>query len=249
MSRLLGFLLMALVLVSACEPEATPLPGNLPTRVPPTPTPTEVSGLRYAVAPNALPYLSDADRQAVSADAELIALDAPPIPDDLGARYDLVVALGDLPDGTETPSPLQISLIVNTSLAPLDDPALADIVRSAVDPQQIARALNVPPERASAASGVAPEALRTRLANAGYPDGFDLTLAALAPGADALAALLASVNIHARIVIDAAEPAHLTLTTVPATDALPILTIPISYRAVEGLTITFTESGFPVAER
>lgn len=244
----LGLLVVVLVLACACEPEATPLPVNLPTQPPLTATPTEPGTIRYALAPNTLPYLSDSDRQAMSASADIVELDAPPADDDLGARYDIVVALGDLPDGTRAPESLQLSLIVDTTLPPLDDPALADPVRAAIDPQQIARALNVPPEQAESAPGVTRESIRSDLANAGYPDGFDLTLAALAPGADTLAGLLESVGIHVRIVTDA-EPAHLTLTTAPTPDALPLLTIPISYRAVEGLTITFAPTGFPVARR
>ena len=240
---------MVLLLACACEPDATPLPGNLPTREPPTPEPTELSALRYAIAPNTLPYLSEPDRAQIASSAEIVALDAPPAAAELGARYDIVVALGDLPDSELAPSPLQLSLIFNTSLSPLDDPDLELIVYQTIDPQAVAGALGVPPEQAGAAPAPSRSALRSRLANAGYPDGFDLTLAAFAPGADVLARLLEAVGIHTRIVTAADEPAHLTLTTAPTTDALTLLTLPIRYRAVDGLTITFTPAGFPVAQR
>lgn len=245
--RRLGVLAVVILLMCACEPEATPLPGNLPPREPPTPTPTEQGLPRYALAPNILPYLSQPDRDAIAATAEIVELDSPPVTDDLGARYDIVVALGDLPDGETAPQPLQVSLILNTALPPLNDPDLAAIVSEAVDPQAIARALGVPPEMAGESPASSPESLRIRLANAGYPDGFDLTLAALAPGADALASRLEVVGIHARIVTSTDEPAHLTLTTTPTTGAQPILTIPIRFRAVDGLTIAFTATGFPIA--
>jgi hypothetical protein len=239
-----------LFLACACEPEATPLPGNLPTRAPATATAEATPALvRYAIAPDALPYLAAEDQTLISASAEIIALDAPPAADDLGTRYDIVVALGSLPDSTLVPEPLRVSLIFDTSLPPLDDAEIELIVYQTVDPQAIARALGVPPEQAGAAPSPSRETLRARLANAGYPDGFDLTLAAFAPGAETLVGLLEAIGVHARIVTDADEAAHLTLTTELATDALTILTIPIRYRAVDGLSITFTPSGFPIVSR
>lgn len=224
-------LAVVILLACACEPEATPLPVNLPTREPPTLAPTEPGLLRYALAPETLPYLSEQDRTAISADAEIVELDTAPNPDDLGTRYDIVVTLGVLPDAETAPSPLTLSLIVNTTLPPLDNPSLTEIVRTVI------------------LSAADQTELRRDLANAGYPDGFDLTLAAFAPGADSLAALLDSVNIQIRIINTANEPAHLTLTTQPTTDAITLQTIPIHYRAVDGLTITFAPSGFPIARR
>ncbi len=89
-------------------------------------------------------------------------------------------------------------------------------------------------------------ALRTELANAGYPDGFDLVVTADFPGgADALVQLLAPVSLHARAA-SLGEVAHLALTTQPAADAIPLLTIPIHYRAAEGLQISFAPDGFPI---
>src|SRR4051812_11631723 len=130
-----------LLLVCACEPEATPLPVNLPTLPPASPS-AEVSNgtpvpLRYAVAPDALAYLTDEDRRLISASAQLIPLDGTPVADDLGTRYEIVVALGDLPDGTRSDSPLQVELAVDTILPPLDNPKLVDILRRAIDPAKI----------------------------------------------------------------------------------------------------------------
>src|SRR5712671_2255633 len=72
-----------LLLVCACGPEATPLPVNLPTLPLPSPTAGTPAQLRYAVAPDALPYLTDHDRNLIGASAQLIPLDAAPSPDDL----------------------------------------------------------------------------------------------------------------------------------------------------------------------
>jgi hypothetical protein len=238
------------MLICACEPEATPLPVNLPTLPPPSPTAGTPAPLRYAVAPNALAYLSDADRSLMSASAQIIPLDAAPVAEDLGAHYDIIVALGDLPDSMQTASPLELELVVNPSLPPLDNPKLVDILRRAIDPQKIVAALNIPGAQASGVQPSDPLTIRTDLANAGYPDGFDVTVAA-APGADALAQLLDAVGIETRIVTTAGEATHLTLVSgqSPPANAMPLLTMPISYRAVDGLKLTFTPSGFPIAQR
>ncbi len=223
-----------LLLVCACEPDATPLPVNLDLEATVTPAAQSTEApaeLRYAVTADTLPYIPPADQQLIAAHAQIVALDAPPDPADLGAQYEIVVTLGDLPDSTPAPSPLTVSLVINPALPPLDDPTLAELVR-----------------HAAAASADAP-ALRRDLANAGYPDGFDLTLVSrYAPGAEALAQRLDALNLQTRITTNPDEPAHLTLTTEPTDGAIPLLTIPIRYRAVEGLTITFTPAGYPIAE-
>lgn len=239
-----------LLLFCACAPEPTPLPVVLPTLPPAAPTPAPdatLAPLRYAVAPDALPFLSDADRAAISASAELIALDAPPDDADFGTRYDLVVSTADFPGASAAPSELQVSLALNAALPPLDNPALADVVRAAVDPQAVAQALNLPSDPPTPP---ALAALREKLANAGYPDGFDLTLAAQnLPGADAITRMLAAVSVQARPVTEPSA-AHLTLTTAPPdVNAMPLYRLALRFRAADGLTITFTPSGFPVAER
>ncbi len=140
-----GGLIGLLLIICACQPTPTPLPVNLPTLPPPSPTagtPPSPSLLRYAAAPDALPFLPT---DQIS--AQIIQLNAPPDPADLGTKYDVVVTLGDLPDGALSPTPLSIALTINPSLPPLDDPALAAIVRRAVDAAQLAAALKLP-ERA-----------------------------------------------------------------------------------------------------
>ena len=245
-----GFAAGLLLLICACEPEATPLPVNLPTLAPPSPTAGTPAPLRYAVAPDALPYLTDEDRSLISASAQLIPLDSAPAAADLGTRYEIVVALGDLPDGTRTDSPLQIDLRINSSLPPLDNPTLADILRRAIDPQKIVSSLAFPGIQAVSAAPSDVLSIRTDLANAGYPDGFDLTIAA-APAAAALAQLLDAVGIETRVVASVSEPTHLSFVSgqPPPDNALPLYTLPISYRAVDGLNITFTPNGFPIAQQ
>ncbi len=239
-SRFLALAAGLLLLVCACEPDATPLPVNLDLQATATsattPSAEAPAELRYAVTADTLPYISPDDQQLITAHAQIVTLDAPPNPADLGVQYEIVVTLSDLADSATAPSPLTVVMVIDTSLPPLDDPALAEIVRDA-----------------AAASADSPT-LRRDLANAGYPDGFDLTLASrYAPGAEALAQRLSALNLQTRITTNPDEAAHLILTTAPteseAPAAIPLLTIPIRYRAVEGLTITFTPSGYPIVER
>ena len=134
---------------------------------------------------------------------------------------------------------------MNTALPPLNDPKIEQIVRMAVDPQQLAQALGIPADQARAAPALTREALRSDMANAGYPDGFDLTLAAETPPiAENLVQQLAALGIQVRVV-PAGEVAHLTLTSgaIPP-QAIPLLTLPVYYRAGEGLNVTFAPSGF-----
>lgn len=232
---LAGLLLLACA-CNACEPEATPLPPNLEppiadaTAVPTDEAPAE---LRYAVTADTLPYLSPADKDLITAHAGIIPIDAPINPADLGNRYDIVVSLSDFSDASTAPTPLTVSLLIDATLPPLDDSTLANVVRRAIEPDA-----NAP-------------ALRSDLANAGYPDGFDLTLTSeYAPGADVVAQALSAIGIDTRITTNPDDPAHITLTTASAlADAIPLLTIPIYFRAIDGLTLTFTPSGFPLAQR
>jgi hypothetical protein len=243
--------LAALLLFCACAPEPTPLPVILPTLPPSTATPAldaTLAPLRYAVAPDALPFLSDADRAAIAAaGAELVPLAAPPADADL-STYDLVVSAADFPGASAVPSELQVSLTLNTTL-PLDNPALADVVRAAIDPQRVAQSLGFASD-SSASPSLTTAALRETLANAGYPDGFDLTFASRSlPGADALTRMLGAVGIDAREVA-ADTPAHLALTTAPPdANAIALYRLSLHFHAADGLTITFTPSGFPLASR
>ena len=256
MTRRFAALLLLTLLVSACEPEPTPLPVNLPTLPPATttaPAPDERE-LRYALAPGVTNFFSAEDQRLISASATIIPLETPPVADDLGSAYDILVAFSQFPDSTEAPAPLQVKLLVNTTLAPLDNPDIALIIRQAVDPQTIASVLGIPPEQSGAAPAPSAQALRANLANAGYPDGFDLTLAAdFTAGADTIVQHLSSVNIDVRLV-PGGETAHLTLTNIPTTtqanvDSIHLLNLPIYYRAVPSLNISFTPAGFPIITR
>lgn len=242
------------LLAAACEPEATPLPVILPTLSPAatiTPAPNE-QPLRYALAPDVANFLSAEDKRLISADALIVPLDVPPTTDALGSEYDILVALSAFPESSEAPTPLRLVLRLNTTLAPLDDPEIAAIVRQAVNPETFASALGFAPEQTGISP--APEMLRASLANAGYPDGFDLTLAAdFTVGAETIMQNLSALRLEVRLAA-AGEDAHLRLTSVPnptesSGEIVELLTLPIYYRAVPGLDVKFTPAGFPIISR
>ena len=141
---------------------------------------------------------------------------------------------------------------MDTTRPPLDDAQLAALIPQIVD-SDMARM-----DRGLVFSTPAPSptqvipALREALANAGYPDGFDLTLASpFAYETEVLTKWLAVYGIETRLVAPG-EPAHLIIINLPPdpnANAIPLYTLPVSYRAVDGLTITFTPSGFPIATR
>jgi hypothetical protein len=216
-----------------------------------TPAPNE-QPLRYALAPDVANFLSAEDERLISADALILPLDTPPTTDALGSDYDILVALSAFPESSEAPAPLRLVLRLNTALAPLNDPEIAEVVRQAVNPQAIASALGFAPEQTEDAP--APETLRARLANAGYPDGFDLTLAAdFTAGAETIMQNLSALRLEVRLA-NAGENAHLTLTSAPSSvessgEIVELLTPPIYYRAVPGLDVKFTPAGFPIISR
>jgi hypothetical protein len=114
--------------------------------------------------------------------------------------------------------------------------------------------------------------LRQDIANTGWPDGFELTIATVyAPGAVQVADQLHRVGIATQILaleearIDtllATGQIHLVLFTwatpenrerwiarVSEVNILDLYTVPINYLASPTLTITFTSNGWPLPSR
>jgi hypothetical protein len=140
-----------------------------------------------------------------------------------------------------------------------------EIVRRAIRTDGIVSALGIEGSEAFPLSSEIAPTLRTSLANAGLPDGFDLSMAALyAPGAEIIAGQLAEIGIQTRVSrIDVPQSGDLTsyhlilfgngaqgiTTGVAGAEIIDLFTIPISYRAVPELTIEFNSDGFPLARR
>jgi hypothetical protein len=81
---------LLLVCLSACEPEATPFPVDIPTPATATPTPGVPAPVRYALAPNTLD--SVADRSLLEGSAQVTQLSEAVNLDDLGTQFDVIAA-------------------------------------------------------------------------------------------------------------------------------------------------------------
>jgi hypothetical protein len=256
---------IAALALAACEPEATPLPVDIVPATSPIATQGAAQTLRYAIDSNLFLIIPPDDVNAIAVTGEIEPISPPFLDTDLGNRYDILIALGDLPDGTRAPTPITVSLALNTSLSPLDDNALAEIVRRSLDTEALAAALGIPSAEALPHTHETPQTLRTSLANAGLPDGFDLNVASLyAPGTEAVGEQLAVIGIETRIRQIASDeasdlsPYHLILFSSGARvlfadmnseNSIDLFTVPISYRAAPDLTIEFTDSGLPLVRR
>lgn len=205
------------------------------------------ASLRYAISDSLLPYLTDEDRRLISASAEIIPHrleDA----DVLGNDYDFLLSANDSIGGKSAPAPLQVNLLIDPTLSPLDNATLADILRRVIIPKQVVSLAQALPTPSPTELPISPAAIRAELANAGYPDGFDLTLSSpFTAEANAVVEALAAYGIEVRIVSN--QPAHLTITSLPTANAILLYDIPLTYLATDGLIITFTPSGFPIASR
>ena len=263
--RLASWVLLVLAL-AACGPQPTPFPVDVP--VTPSPqTPTERPPVRYALAPNTVDAVPDLDGLRASAQVEQLADE--PQPDDLGARYDMVVMYG-APDGWTEIGTIDIALLLRVDDQRLTAP-LAEIVQRAIDQQAVLDELNAPGATVITPSAATPASqLRALLANRGRPDGLSLVLGHdHVPGAGIIAAQLERANVFVRL--DAMTTASLShalddgLAQVAlvryASDAdlaewqarygaenvIPLLRIPLSYRAVPGLNVTLRADDWPLA--
>lgn len=265
MRRLVIF--AALVLFTGCEAQATPFAAAAPTDVedadggePPTAPPP----LRYGIDAATLPYVREIDELRTYGLVETI--------DDMSqapAGYDIVAGYGLREGWQQSPVTVQVSLLIDTSLPPLDNPPIAAAVLASVAPQPVAEAAGFTGVMPGEHQSDPPTQVRTQLANLGYPDGISLTLSGEdSPGLAALMTAFDARNIHIRRIehgpgTNADQPptrSHLLIFTWTRDDerqkmidrfrssvVVDLLTIPISY-TVGGPTVRvdFTESGFPI---
>ena len=259
-----------LLLFAACTPEATPFPVNMPGTPTATPPPTIPPPIRYALAANTEGFLADMDMITGSAQVEQLADSGNDA--GLGVQYDIVAAYGDWPGWTRPAVTPHVSLVINTALTPLDNPLLANVVRRCIDPQAVIDVLAIPGTVADVVETSTPHILRTELANLGWPDGFELSIAyAYTPGifviADQLEAsgienhplLMSNEDIHAALDSGRLHLALVAWTTpdereawvtqVSDTNVIDLYIMPVSYRALPEFNITFTPGGWPVAAR
>jgi hypothetical protein len=219
--------------------------------------------VRYALAPNTAGLIAEIDRLE---DIALVQqLDAPPDPADLGAAYDIVAAYGEVPGWQLSAITPRVTLVIRPDALPGDTAAL---VTEAIDPAALVDRIGVPGASTLTAGSVTPGEVRAAFANLGHPDGFGLVLgSAYVPGTDQVQDALTALNVPTRAIVmdnaairaalDAGEidAALVTWTTEDEAQAWrdfaarDLYTLPIRYQAVQGLTITFTPGGWPIATR
>lgn len=274
-----GWLPVVIGLLAGCGPQPTPFPVDIPAEETPPPAPTEAAPsavepslppgiVRYALAANTAGLV--ADLPLIEASTQVEQLADPPRPDDLGRRYDILAAFGDLPGGQRSPILQHVALLINPAAVQQEE--LAAVLRRSLDPADVLAALAAPGTAAEPLAISSATARRVELANAGWPDGINLNLAYMfAPGAAQAAAALQAARIWtqpAQMTAEALNSAleagqiHLALIvwTTPderaawaeragAANLVDLYTVPIGYQAVPGLNITFTPSGWPIANR
>ncbi len=227
-------------------------------------------GIRYALDANTAGAVADFDQLSDAATVETLAEAINPA--DLGTRFDLAAAYGDLPGGIRSPVTPYIALVVNANRPPLDNPLFADALRQALDPSAIITALNLAGASVDFSGTGDRAAVRSALANAGWPDGVAVRLGHSAvPGAQVIAEQLRAFGIRAEVTAvgasalleslndgsiqialiawTSADERQSWVNAVGETNVIDLFSVPISYIATEGLSITFTPGGWPLAEQ
>lgn len=268
--RLRLILLLLFAILVACEPEPTPFPVDVPVTPTPTLSPTELPPLRYALAANTVGYVTDMDQ--IRSGAVVEQLSDPVNEADLGSRYDIVVSFGDFAGWTQTAILPKVILILNPAVEPFNADLL-DVIRESINAEAVVNALAIPGVTIlQTVTVVDPSALRAQFANLGYPDGLRVAMGFIPiPGVGAVANELERVNVSPRLVELTPEELmtefeagrlHLALVSVMsqeqrdswitmagAENVIDLYTLPISYLAVDGLSISLTPAGWPIIRR
>ena len=261
--------ILCLFMLVGCEAQATPIAAVDVATLAPAEfiEVTQPPPLRYGIADHTLPYVSDIEQIREVALVETM----PPNPD--LTLYDVALAYGIYEGWQQAPMSHQVALIINTHLAPMDNADIPTLVRQALNPQAIADNTGVTGLLVSASETLPASQIRNTLANMGYPDGFRLTLAMQpVPASQTIVEQLSNANleittteIHSMqeaIEILANNRAHLLLLfwqndsqrsqwveRVGANAIIDLYTLPISYVEKEGISISFSESGWVIGTR
>lgn len=254
MKRLLLFLFG--ILLAGCEAQATPIAVITTATATPEPTSIPITELRYGIAGNIAPYIGDMG----TIPFELLAADSA-ITD-----FDLVVAYGIYEGWQQAPQSHRVSLAINPNLAPLNNQTIRDLIPRLINSQAIVDNLNIPSaQQTTELSTESAPIIRTTLANAGYPDGFQLTMATEnIPAVDVLLSQFAFLSMDIRLIelsehILADNQAHLLafmwandseraqwVAQVGEGNIIDLWTMPISYLNNGNVTVEFTENGIPI---
>jgi hypothetical protein len=258
------------MLLAGCEAQATPMVAVLPPTATPIPIPTLPPPLRYALTANTQGYVPNLARLEATGLVEQLSDNN--TDENVIGGYDLVITFGTVAGWQTAPMPYHIALIMNATLPPLDQFSVVDALRRTLNPPAVIGNSDMPGVAANELPAEDPLAMREVLANQGYPDGFDLVLAmqklplvdSFIPQINALGFRLTTRPITAAEVLPVLETqqAHLLIASwrteaereaweavVGVGNVLDLYTIPISYRALDGVTVTFTDDGFPLGAR
>lgn len=266
-------LIIAVLVLTACQPDPTPFPVNIPvTESASAQAPVSVTPgtIRYALAANTIDAIPDIALIMESSQVEYLS--QPVNPADLGARYDIIVTYGNVPDGVVSPVTVHVALILNTGRSFFEGIQLPSLLNRSLDPRTVVNMLGIPGSIPDQADTVDAGAIRGELANAGFPDGLIVNIvSAYSPGVSAIKAVFQAAGVESQWALASPQSisevfqsgdvlaALVTWTTSESRavwesvsdpeNVIDLFTIPISYLAVDGLTITFTSSGFPLATR
>ena len=253
---IIAWLLLAVVF-SACEAPSTPIPVGASTPLPPTEdvivvAPTLQSTLSIGIASTTADYLDNLERLQEVAQVNTF--------DDLSQAqaFDLAISYGAI-DGWQQASSQDIILVMNTQLAPLNQPEIVQIIQQSIDTQQVINVVDILGVEALYSSILANIDARNQLANLGYPDGLQLSaFFEASPALEAIGDSLRQRNIRLNLTplqsdveaVLSQNLAHLIFLHRPTEDfqannALPLLRIPISYRTSDELPLSFSPMGFP----
>lgn len=256
------------IILSACQPEATPV-ANL---APPTPTPditeTLAPPIHYVLGTH-IQHL-DSIRDEIAESALLIPASGLTVDSLLGIDYDIIADYGIVDGWQQSPVIPTISLIINPNLAPLNDDTIANVIRNGIDGVRLVNQTNISGTLPLAISTIRLSSLKTEFANMGYPDGFELQMSiAEIPNSDAIVTELRSLNIDLQLKHETLENTVIQLTNnrlhlalikwhdvsekalwtsaVGEMNVIDLYQLPISFLASPDLTITFADNGFPIA--
>ena len=244
------------IVLAGCEAQATPIAAIVTETNTPEPTAIPIPDLRYGIAGNIAPYIGDMGTipfEILSADSAI-------------SDFDLVVAYGIYDGWEQAPHSHRVSLAINPNLAPLDNASISDLIHDVIDSQAIVDSLNIPgSQQTTELATVSANSIRTTLANAGYPDGFQLTMATEnIPAVDVLASQFAVLSMDMRLIelsetVLVDNQAHLILfiwshegeragwvSQVGEGNIIDLWTMPISYLNNSAVTVEFTENGIPI---
>jgi hypothetical protein len=257
--------LIGLILLAGCEAEPTPFPVEIVA----TPSPVAVSPerppIRYALDANTRDAI--AERDLLSASAQVIQLDEAANPANLGTTWEVAAAYGVAEGWNRSPATPTVALVVAPSAFPEGVPAL---ILSVINPDALVLDLPFAGAAALVDGETRPVAvIRETLANDGQPDGFGVALGSVyVPGAAVAQAQLQAANIRTRLVLlddDAmrsalqagrVQMALVTWETAAEASAWravfgaeyvrALYTTPIRYLASDKVTLQFTPGGWPL---